>query len=56
MKVTNLVYAMVKLNYLKIEDPEEEIYFIYLFIFVFFGGRVGWGVEIFILDLSFAAG
>ena len=32
MKVTNLVYAMVKLNYLKIEDPEEEIYFIYLFI------------------------
>ena len=43
MKVTNLVYAMVKLNYLKMEDPEEEIYFIYLFIylFLFFFGGVG---------------
>ena len=42
MKVTNLVYAMVKLNYLKMEDPEEEIYFIYLFIYLFlffFGGE-----------------
>lgn len=27
MKVTNLVYALVKFKYLTSEDPEEKIYF-----------------------------
>lgn len=29
MKVTNLVYALVKFKYLTSEDPEEKVYFFF---------------------------